>query len=781
MALRKHRQLGTPESAKQAKEMEADAARDVAAAQAEASTQEEKDDAPRRGRGPLSWWRERKEQRELAGQFDSYPHLLALKPRERYLFRSDYYEVDSSYACVLAYFHDDAAQESYGAFWGIDKIPDGLDESVTAVVLEQVRRMTDSWIDRYTKDSERLTNIEAHDQAESGTISSQRKARKYSADIETILAEIQSGASYLHVHSRLLLKAPSLEILEETVEKITRQNIDRFGTLQTAPYHGEQRQELQGLLRQNAKKRGKGLYFTSPEFAGSYSLVTNGLNDRNGEYCGYLVGDKNDSAVLFDVNGYDHHVVVADSAIFPYLDRQRVSNMWCSKIAQSALLSNGKVVHIVLDGADLNKLGPSFSRLTSRVDLNQGDVNPFEMFGDREDELAIFASQMIKLRLMFEQLYDSPDGAVASIIGGALETVATKFYINWGMWHHNAKEQRHRLRVVGIPHEDVPRLALFKSYLETAYKEETAKSTTDQDQVRALNVLRSIVNTMLSTNGDLFNNHTSSAVDGVRDSRRVIYDFSRLMRRGKGVAMAQLVNIFGFAVGALGPGDTVIIHGTEKIEADVQEYLDDQLSFLFERGGRVVYSYNDIDKMLADSDFNRFDAADYQIFGAIRDKTVVEYERQLHQKIPPDLARLITNRGATLTYLRRGVSNVVFHMDLALGINPAREAQRRRIRLETVKEKEAAQMAELLDGPAQAGAKRTTSRVDAGDQDGSIGDGPAALRRTSGRKSLQPDEGRRSPARAGRSLPTRGPIPHTPTSPAEADPAEHVRRVPAAR
>ena len=32
------------------------------------------------------------------------------------------------------------------------------------------------------------------------------------------------------------------------------------------------------------KKKGKGFHFTSTELAGSYSLVTNGLNDKGGEY-----------------------------------------------------------------------------------------------------------------------------------------------------------------------------------------------------------------------------------------------------------------------------------------------------------------------------------------------------------------------------------------------------------------------------------------------------------------------------------------------------------------
>ncbi|MEU9267304.1 hypothetical protein AB0E04_17890 [Streptomyces sp. NPDC048251] len=695
-----------------------------------------------------NWWQRRREVKHLQGTFDAYPHLLALKPKEKYLFRSDYFEVDGSVACILAYFHDDAAHDNFAAFWGIDRIPDGLDDRVTAVVLEQVKRMDEKWIDSYTKQSEKLDRLDANEQEETGTTSSKRKAAKISGDLGITIGEIQDGASYLSVHNRLFLKAPDLATLDDTIDRVTRLYIDRFGTLKVAPYAGEQRQELSGLWKNNEKKKGKGFHFTSTELAGSYSLVTNGLNDRGGEYVGYMVGDVNNSAVLMDVNAYDHHAIVADATLSEYLDRQRVANMWCSKISQATLLNNGQVVHLVLDGANLDKLGPKFERLTSRVDLNQGDVNMFEMFGEEEDELTVFSAQMEKLKLMFEQLYETTDGAVGSIIRSALEDTATDFYIEQGMWRHNAKEQRHRLRVVNIPHTQVPRLQMFVSYVATAHKALLNSSKTDPDQLRAYNVLRGIANAMLSTNGDLFNNHTASAVDGVQDSRRVVYDFSRLMRRGKGVAMAQLVNIVGFAVGKLGLGDTVIIHGTEHIDDRVKKYIKDQFDHIHERGGRVVYSYNDVDKMLADSDFNKFDAADYTLLGPMRDGTVAEYQKQLHQRIPPDLAQLITTKGENLTYLRRGVSNVVFHLDLALGINPYREAQRRQVRLEAARVEEAARMDAIMHDKPAPGANLTSIRKhsEGGDGEADAGQSDGGKRRD-GKKSLQPEDGARRSAR----------------------------------
>ncbi|MET3172840.1 UNVERIFIED_ORG: hypothetical protein ABIB52_000668 [Arthrobacter sp. UYCu721] len=621
----------------------------------------------------------RKDARQLKGSFDQYPHLLALKPKEKYVFRSDYFQVDDNYvACIMGFFHDDAARDDFGAFWGINRIPNGLDDEVTVVVMEQVRRMGEKWIDDHIKVAEKLDKLEEGEQAQSGTMSSKRKAAKVADDMEIVSGEIQDGASYLHVHNRLLIKAPNLETLDASIEKISRLFIDRFGTLTVAAYPGEQRQELSKMFAKNEKKRGNGFHFTSIEFAGSHSLVTNGLNDATGEYVGYMVGDVNNSAVLFDVNRYKHHVVVADAAMNDFLERSYVADMWGSKISQSAMLNNGKTVHLVLNGADLNKLGPEFNGLTSRVDMSSGDVNMFEMFGEREDELSIFSAHMQKLVLMAEQAYE-PTENDRSIIRGELEKTATRFYVDQGMWAFNAKNQRDRLRIVDIPHEQVPRLQLFVTYLDTEYKALANGSTSDQGMIQAYSILSSVFANLLNNNGDLFNTHTNASIDGVRDSRRVVYDFSKLMRRGKGIAMAQLVNIVSFAVGNLGLNDTLVIHGAEHIEQAVKPYIENQLEHLFARGGRVAYLYNDVDKMLGDSEFNRFDAADYTVLGPMRDATVAAYQKQLHQDIPPDLEGLVTQRGENLSYLRRGVTNVVFFMDLALGINPARAGKRVRL------------------------------------------------------------------------------------------------------
>ena len=670
---------------------------------AELAEEAAREEDPYAGMSPKERRAAQRAARRLKGKFEDYTHLMAIKPKEGYVFHSDYYVVDGQHATVMGYFHDDESRDDFGAFWGINRIPSGMGEGVSVVVVEQVRRMGEKWIDDNIKTAEKIDKLEEGEQAETGTATSRRKAAKVSDDIATASAEIQDGASYLHVHNRIIIKAPTLERLDEAVEKIQRLYVDRFGTVRIAAYPGEQRRELGAVFAQNEKKRGKGQHFTSVELAGSHSLVTNGLNDRGGEYVGSMLGDVNNSAVLFDVNGFEGHVVVADSTVNRHLQRSRVPNMWGSKISQSCLLNNGRVVHLILDGADMDVLGPPLRRLTARLDMNRGDINMFEMFGDQEDELSIFPAHLDKIALMAEQAYQTTEDD-RSVIRGSLKEILTQFYIDQGMWSRNAKENRERLRVVGIPHEQVPRLQDIYTYFETAYKALANSSAKDEEQQHAFNVLRLLFKDLLDNNGALFNTHTSSEIDGVGEARRVLYDFSGLMRHGKGVAMAQLVNVVGFAVDNLSLGDVVIVHGTEQIDDRVKEYINIQFDRLRDRGGRVAYLYNDIDKMLADRAFNRFDRADWTVLGPMTESTVAAYQKMLSSDIPPDLERLVTQRGSSLAYLRRGVTNVVFSMDLALGVNPARQARRDAIAAAMAEEDRIAQERAAREREAAAAA-----------------------------------------------------------------------------
>lgn len=604
------------------------------------------------------------------GQVRDYPHLLAVKPRQGYVFHSDYFEIDGEVGCILSYFHDESARDELPPFWGVNLIP-YLPQNVTAILLEQVSRVSESWLTDKIKSSERLDRLDTQEQSENGTTSSRRKASKVSADIERVIDEIQDGAAYLSVHYRILLKAPSLEVLDDVIDDLRRKYIDAVGNLSIAGHHGLQRQELATLFSPNASKKGKGFHFTSTELAGAFNLVTNGLNDRGGEFVGYMVGDVNNSGVLMDVDMYKHHVVVADDdkSRAPRMKNAQIADMWGSKISQAALINSKRVVHIILDGADLTgALGPRMETITARIDMSQGDVNPFEVFGERKDQLGLFSTHLEKLVLMTEQAYE-PTDSDRSIIRASLKDTLTQFYVDQDMWVRNAKHNVDRLRLVGIPHDQVPQLKLFVTYLDQRYKALTGKANRDDELLHAYSVLSAVFKDMLDANGDLFNVVTKDVIDGAQKARRVIYDFSSLVNRGKGVAMAQLVNVLAFAASALGEGDTLIVHGAELIDKGVKPYVTDQFERLYRRNARVALCYNGVKAMLDDSEFNHFDEADWTALGAMSDALVPVYEKKLAKRIPVDMTKVITRRGEGLTFLRRGTVNVVFKRDLALGVN----------------------------------------------------------------------------------------------------------------
>lgn len=601
--------------------------------------------------------------------FDNKP-LKYIKPKERYFFKSDYFKVDDYYCTILTFVHNDSAADNYGTFWGINRIPQNMPDGVVTINFEQISRMGESWLADHQNRAEGVAQINENEQDRGGTNSSRGKATKAARDFQVIAEELNDGAAYLHVQTRLLIKAPTLDLLDRAVSNINRQYMDHFGTMSVAPYIGDQRLELSTLFSENARKRGDGFYFTSTEYAGSYSLVTHGLEDPQGEFVGSMVGDVNNSAVVLDVNDFRHHVVVASEQINTARNRAHVPDMWGQKMMQSCLIDGGRVIQLMLGPCDLSVLGPTLDGLTTTIDMTAGDVNMFEMFGDTEHEMDIFSAQMEKLTLMAEQSYQTTDSD-RSIIRGSLKDVATTFYEEQRMWYEDALHNRDKLRVVGLPHEEVPRLQMFVSYLNTAYKELINRGSRDDEKVHALSVLSMTFQEMLSVNGDLFNNPTSGRIDSVRGGRRVIYDFSSLMRRSSGVAMAQLVNIVDYAVAQLGPNDLVVVHAAENISPDVRDYVYSQFSKLFHRGGRVAYLYNDVDSMLRDVDFNHFDKADYTIVGNMSDNTMKEYQEKLGQNIPPDLSSLVTNKTDAVVYIRRNFDNVVFKQDLRLDIDDA--------------------------------------------------------------------------------------------------------------
>ena len=590
--------------------------------------------------------------------YEDNPHLLALRPHECYMFFSDYTRIDDNmYSCILAMFHNNGATDRFGQFWGLGLLPHNLPKTTKVIRFEQVNRLTDEWVNQHQTRSEKVAEANAGEQGRGGTNTTRRKAGKASTDLETIAAELLNGASYLHVHYRLQVLAPSLKELDAAIDQIRKDYIDAFSSLTLEPYQGEQKKEMSTLLRDNDTKLGTGFYYTSTEYAGSYSLVTHGIEDHDGEFVGTMTGDVNNSAVLFDIDYFPKHIVLADR-----------SNVWGSKIAQAAILNNHKVVHFLLSPVNMDMVSPKFESFTNFVNMTQGDLNMFEFFGDPEAELTLFPKQLEKIKIMTEQI-SPPTEDDKTVIRDSLSEALTQFYKDSHMWIDNAQYNREKIRLIGIPHEQVPKLEQFVMNLDQKHKALLAASIVDNEQVHAYSTLKSIFRSMLTSNGDLFNTITNSVFDTVTEKNRVIYDFSELLQRGSGIAMAQLVNVVSYALSGLGKGDLAIFHGCDNITSqEVKGFLRREFDFLYKRGGRTCLLYDDVAAYMQDLDFNQAIRADYTITSTMTPADAALYESSFGIKLPNTLKSLITAPKSDNNYLHRGVDNIVFKPDLYVGV-----------------------------------------------------------------------------------------------------------------
>lgn len=602
--------------------------------------------------------------------YEDNPHLLVLRPKEQYLFFSDYIKIDDDeFTCILAMFHNNGAVDRFGQFWGLNLLPHNLPKTTKVVRFEQVSRMSDDWVGDHQTRAEKVAEANAGEQGRGGTNTTKRKAGKANTDLEVIAQELLNGATYLHVQYRLQVISPTLAELDAAVDQIRKDYIDAFASLTVEPYQGEQKKEMSSLFRKNETKLGVGYYYTSTEYAGSYNLVTHGIEDHDGEFVGHMTGDVNNSAVLFDIDYYPKHIVVADN-IFDdrYGDRVRRSNIWGSKIAQAAILNNHKVVHFLLSPVDLDTVSPKFESFTNFVDMTTGDLNMFELFGTAEDELSAFPHHLEKIKIMTEQI-SPPTEDDRTIIRGSLDEVLTRFYIDSRMWVANAQFNRDKLRLVGIPHHQVPKLEGFVMNLDQKHKALMAANVVDEEQVHAYGILKSIFRSMLTSNGDLFNTTTSDVFDTVTEKTRVIYDFSDLLQRGKGIAMAQMINVITYALSGLGAGDVAIFHGCDNIDSkDVKDYLRREFEFLYKRGGRTCLLYDDVTAYMQDLEFNQAIRADYTITSTMAPADADLYEKEFGVALPGSLKALITSPHSENNYLHRGVDNIVFKPDLYVGV-----------------------------------------------------------------------------------------------------------------
>ena len=161
-----------------------------------------------------------KKKPKKAVTYEDNPHLLVLRPKEQYLFFSDYIKIDDDeFTCILAMFHNNGAVDRFGQFWGLNLLPHNLPKTTKVVRFEQVSRMSDDWVGEHQTRAEKVAEANAGEQGRGGTNTTKRKAGKANTDLEVVAQELLNGATYLHVQYRLQVISPTLAELDAAVDQ----------------------------------------------------------------------------------------------------------------------------------------------------------------------------------------------------------------------------------------------------------------------------------------------------------------------------------------------------------------------------------------------------------------------------------------------------------------------------------------------------------------------------------------------------------------------------------
>lgn len=620
-------------------------------------------------------------------------YLSQIVPNKGWELKEDYVELldrdikGSVIAPVLVYIKPNKADLDNE--WGVNYIQDLVSDTVknsgnahnmNVMFIENIRPMTKDWIDHKQKDADRYSSKGGHDNKQLA------HARKQTKDLSQIADELEGNASYLAIGMKYVVAAESQKVLDEFLESLQRRLELRVpGTVLTLS-NGNIDKEFANLFNNPMDEPGKKMMFTSTEFAGSYNIVTNGIEDPNGVYVGEQIGDISNAAVIWDMNDFEHFAVMASGNDFarkrdfrrdgtPEEFRHwRGSDLWLNTLILQLVKEQpltGRSHHIFTLALDPIHLDDHLLTSTAEIDLNKGRINPFEMFGDQKDELDIFPANISKWNAMTRQLatetikdeqatYREP---LTMTEQSDLDQILEQFYIDHHMWVKNAKENRDKLRIVGVPSADVPRLRQFVVYLANAYEDNT-----DPNKAAELQDLLALFRQLRVTNGDLFDTVTDPMFAILGTKRHTLLDYSNLSQRKGNILLVQLLNSISAITNQTKAGDTVIIHGAQRITSLTQKYITSIINDLYNKHVRVVFSYNSSADMLDQVEFNHMSDANWVLTGRLSADQAAKYNKILgnQRQMTPMISRNIQSGNNACYYLRRGNDNVIFEANPAL-------------------------------------------------------------------------------------------------------------------
>lgn len=613
--------------------------------------------------------------------------LDQIKPVGNIKISSNYLQIGGKYARILSFIVTPGAFNNLRPMWGIDTIPKIVsdtrlrDMDADAKVLHSFNIRSNKWVQSKIPEAMDVSKTGFNETANSSQAMDADKYKDRFSDTRQIASEIRGHASYLDLSIRVIVTAPSEDDLNEAVRILEREYRSTFQqNVDLVPYVGQQQDEYAGMLNPAESQLGENYQMTSRELAGAYPFIASGINDDTGIYVGALAYEVNSNPVLLDMLDFDELAVICAKGEAEDLRSRSNKNVrynfkattgWSVQVAQAALMQNQRVVHLVLNGEDPRKVGVDLSNETAYVDLmhDLSGVNMMEAFSVGVDEIAAMNILQDKIATMVSQFSKQTNKLDDSQIKGSditnLKTILREFYIEEGMWQPNAKVNRKNLRLLGIPHDQVPKYSDFVLYLNqklTSARTQASSGKGSQLDMESYGRLYSIVKDMSVNYSDLFDRRTTINRSKIQRSNQVIFDFGQLYKRSSEALMAHFINVFAYSEQELHENDVLVIHGADYMSESVAEFFNKRINQMFDRGVKVVLLYNRDDVLFSEKNEHEqhrkwFEVSQYKLTNPLSTSAIDQYGKILNVVLPVTVRSAMQGAERHIYLMNRSTQN----------------------------------------------------------------------------------------------------------------------------
>lgn len=623
-------------------------------------------------------------------------HLEEIKPVGNLKFYGSHIRVDGAYASILTFVVTPGVTNSLRPMWGIDLIPkfksnaEELNDKVDVKLMMNISRRSNKWAEDKITNAKEVSDSGEADTARTNQAVENKRFRLRAQQTDEIATELSHNASYLDLSIRIIVKAPTLDLMEEAIFSLQAYYTTIFSTdVSLVPFYGEQDKEYRSMFNLAEDMIGENYQLTSTELAGSYPFVTRGINDDDGTYVGSLTGEVNSDPVLLNTLKFDDLAVVcasgrAEDVSSRYRKQEhhfKASTAWGVKYAQDALMRGSKVVEFVLNQEDPRKIGASLQTATQHFNVASDDkvgINMLESFDQIGNEHIAFTSLIHKIQTIAKQFsVQQFEGDTSQLNNQDLQRMGDlleQFYISERMWAEDAKENPDSLRLLGIKSSDVPRLSKFIPFLRSHTEElkaKIARGEASETDIQIADKLLSLFREMADRYSYLFDKYTSINRQQVAVTPRVIYNFGSLESDNRRALMGQFINTFEFGVRSLGAGDVLTIYGVDLISPSVCEYLNNRFKQLNARGVKIVLLYDDSNIAFGGEKAHKYhnqwiSNATSLLTNSMSVKARAKYEELLDITLPASVRSAMGGGYRHIYFLNRGMDSSLFNWDMNL-------------------------------------------------------------------------------------------------------------------